>query len=169
MNKVFLLCEGASLSALLHTCKLATESAGFTCWEAVWCVKWAPYWEWVLPCTTDPKPGFVDSLVATELWNEVRAWLGISTVLSCFLPGGCLRIRDGPSLTQTQSLFSPAVEVHSRAHGGVLDLTAHTECMRSPVCHYTCWVVQWKFVDKRVKLVSPTLICCRCRFWNNPE
>lgn len=84
MNKVFLLCEGASLSALLHTCKLATESAGFTCWESVWCVKWAPYWDWVLPCTTDPKTGFAVSLVATELYSEVRVRLGISTVLSRF-------------------------------------------------------------------------------------
>lgn len=146
MNKVFLLREGASLSALLHTCKLATESAGFTCWEAVWCVKWAPYWEWVLPHTTDPKPGFAVSPVANELWNEVWARLGISTVQSRFLLGGCLGVRDGPSLTQTRSLVSPAVEFHSRAHGGVLDLTAHTACTRSPVCHYACWVVQCKFV-----------------------
>lgn len=168
MNKVFLLCEGASLSALLHTCKLATESAGFTCWESVWCVKWAPYWDWVLPRTTDPKTGFAVSLVATERKNKVRVRLEISTVLLCFLPGGSLGVRDEPSLTQTRSLVSPSVEVHSKAHGGVLDLTAHTACTRSPVCHYACWVVQFKFVRERVKRVCLSVICCRCRSWNNP-
>lgn len=106
MNKVFLLCEGASLSALLHTCKLATESAGFTCWEAVWCVKWTPCWDWVLPCITDLKPGFIFFLVATELCNELKGWLGISTILLHILPGGRLRVRDGPSLTDTESCFA---------------------------------------------------------------